>query len=285
MYGIEETLCYNLTRYHMLQIYCHSLEPSTETIFITGANAGLGLETVKALCNESVPYNIIIGSRDYAKGEEAISQLRTGYQQTTSKLSVVQIDVSSDDSIKNAVDNIVNTHGQLDVLINNAGANSGKTIESGELNLRESWDKTWDTNVSGAYVTTSMFMPLLLKSASPRLLSTTSGTSPLVGTERMDAQYAFINASPAAGWPKPLDLSLTDVYRSTKTGLNMMMRQWHRFLKNDDVEVFAVSPGFLATSLGGIGEETLKQVGPDTHITLCLTNKDIARCSRPFHWR
>lgn len=55
---------------------------------------------------------------------------------------MVQIDVSSDNSIKNAVDNIASTHGQLDVLINNAGANFGKTIESGELSLRESWNKT-----------------------------------------------------------------------------------------------------------------------------------------------
>lgn len=128
-------------------------------------------------------------------------------------------------------------------------------------------------------------MPLLLKSASPRLLFITSGTSPLVDTERIDAQYALTNASPAAGWPKSLDLSLTDAHRSTKTGLNMMMGQWHRILKNDDVKVFAVSSGFLATGLWGIGEETPKQVSSDTHITLCLTNKDITRCSRPFHWR
>ena len=235
---------------------------SSETIFITGANTGLGLETVRALCNEPVPYNIIIGSRDYAKGEEAVSQLRREFPQTASSLSAVQIDVTSDDSIKNAVDQIATTHGQLDVLINNAGAVYGTSVLSGEMSLRESWNKSWDTNVTGAHVTTSMFMPLLLKSASPRLLFITSGTAPLAETERTDAHFAFTNASPDAGWPKPLDVNLADAYRSAKTGLNMMMRQWHRTLKNDRVKVFAVSPGFLATNLAGLGPEALKKVRP-----------------------
>ena len=49
-------------------------------------------------------------------------------------------------------------------------------------------------------------------------------------------------------------------YRSAKTGLNMLMREWYRLLKNDGVKVWAISPGFLATGLGGIGAETLKKV-------------------------
>ena len=49
-------------------------------------------------------------------------------------------------------------------------------------------------------------------------------------------------------------------YRSTKTGLNMLMREWTKILKNDGVKVWAISPGFLATGLAGIGPEKLKQV-------------------------
>jgi len=40
----------------------------------------------------------------------------------------------------------------------------------------------------------------------------------------------------------------------------MMMRQWHRILLNDGVKVWAVSPGFSATGLGGVGPEVLKKV-------------------------
>lgn len=39
------------------------------------------------------------------------------------------------------------------------------------------------------------------------------------------------------------------------------MREWSRELKNDGVKVFGISPGFLATSLNGIGAEKLKALG------------------------
>src|ERR1700710_1992395 len=96
---------------------------TAETILITGGNAGLGLEIVRALCKESIPYKIIIGSRDRVKGEEASAQLLKDIPQTRSTLSVVQIDVLSDASIEGAVDYVTTTYGKLDVLINNAGAN------------------------------------------------------------------------------------------------------------------------------------------------------------------
>lgn len=41
----------------------------------------------------------------------------------------------------------------------------------------------------------------------------------------------------------------------------MAFREWVRILGNDGVKVWAVSPGFLATGLAGIGEEKLKQMG------------------------
>jgi NAD(P)-dependent dehydrogenase (short-subunit alcohol dehydrogenase family) len=50
-------------------------------------------------------------------------------------------------------------------------------------------------------------------------------------------------------------------YRSVKTGLNMQMAEWHRILKEDGVKVVAISPGMLATGLGGIGPEALRKMG------------------------
>ncbi|KAK3071594.1 hypothetical protein LTR53_008331 [Teratosphaeriaceae sp. CCFEE 6253] len=104
-------------------------------------------------------------------------------------------------------------------------------------------------------------MPLLFKSDNPRVLFVTSGTSSLVETELTEGIIARINAAPDAGWPKSQQLNPVTSYRSTKTGLNMLMREWHRILRNDPVKVWAISPGFLATGLGGVGAETLKKVG------------------------
>jgi NAD(P)-dependent dehydrogenase (short-subunit alcohol dehydrogenase family) len=50
-------------------------------------------------------------------------------------------------------------------------------------------------------------------------------------------------------------------YRSVKTGLNKVIREWHRILHEDGVKVWAISPGFLATGLGGAGAEALRKMG------------------------
>ena len=234
---------------------------SKPIIFITGANTGLGFEAVKALCQSNTAYEIIVGSRSAEKGESAISSLKQEVPSTTSTLSTVSVDISSDDSIQKAYDTISSRFNKIDILINNAGAGFDRQIQDGTLSVREGWNKTWDTNISGTQVLTTTFMPLLLKSSDPRLMFVTSGTSAVSETERFDVEaFKRINASPATGWPKEAVLNPITCYRSSKTGLNMMMREWHRILKNDGVKVWAISPGFLVTGLGGVGSENLKKV-------------------------
>ncbi len=148
------------------------------------------------------------------------------------------------------------------MLINNGGANFDVEIRDGKMSVREAWNASWDTNVSGTQVLTTNAMPLLLKSSDPRLMFVTSGTSTLTESERTDPPiFSRINASPPGGWPKDMGINPITCYRSSKCGLNMVMREWHRILGNDGVKVWAISPGFLATGLAGIGKEKLKQMG------------------------
>ena len=107
---------------------------------------------------------------------------------------------------------------------------------------------------------TSVFMPLLLQSSNARLLFMTSGTSTLAGSENLALS---VNRHPRKGWPKNnSDGTSSNIaaYRSSKTGMNMMMREWHRILKEDGVKVWCISPGFLATGLGG-NREANKKLG------------------------
>ncbi|KAK5311740.1 hypothetical protein LTR70_008599 [Exophiala xenobiotica] len=233
-----------------------------QIILITGGNAGLGLEAVRALAKTSTPYEIIVGCRTRSKGEDAIKQLQSEFQ-TSSTLSTLQIDLESDDSIEKAVQEITSKHGQLDVLINNGGASFDPQIASGNMSIRDAFNKSWDVNVSGTHVLTHHAVPLLLKAPNPRLMFVTSGTSSMHETiaPDMPPPVKRINASPEAGWPKLAGLNPITTYRSSKTGLNMLMREWARLLKNDGVKVWAISPGFLATGLGGIGQDKLRQMG------------------------
>lgn len=126
--------------------------------------------------------------------------------------------------------------------------------------MRQMWNQSWNVNTVGTQIMTSVFMPLLLQSSNPRLIFMASGTSSLAGTEN----FAFaVNKYSPKGWPKPnFDGTAYDIpaYRSSKTGLNMMMREWYRMLKNDGVKVWCVSPGFLATGLGS-NKEALEKMG------------------------
>lgn len=229
--------------------------------FQTG-NTGLGLEVVKALCKTSTPYEIIIGCRAVSKGESAIESVKKEIPDSSSTLSTLQVDLASDSSIEKAVETISSEHGRLDVLLNNGGANFDVEIQpKGKMTIREAFNASWDVNVSGTHVLTSLAVPLLLKSSDPRLMFVTSGTSTMAETERNDMpNLQRINAAPPKGWPKDSGNNPLTAYRSSKAGLNMVMREWHRILLNDGVKVWCISPGFLATGLAGIGGEQLKKV-------------------------
>ncbi|KAI0599548.1 hypothetical protein F4775DRAFT_115430 [Biscogniauxia sp. FL1348] len=231
-------------------------------ILVTGGNTGLGLEAVKALYKTETPYEIIIGCRTVSKGEAAVESLKKEIAQSPSTLSVIQVDLESDSSLEKAVESISSKYGRLDVLVNNGGASFDGEIRDGKMTLREGFNASWNTNVTGTHVLTTLAMPLLLKSADPRLMFVTSGTSTLTETERLDnPNLVRINTSPPAGWPKPTAGMQLTAYRSSKTGLNMLMREWHRILLKDGVKVWCISPGFLATGLGNIGADKLKQMG------------------------
>lgn len=235
---------------------------SKPIVLITGGNTGLGLAAIKALAQSSTAYKLLIGCRSAQKGEDAIKQLQSEVPDTSSTFSVVQVDVTSDSSIQEAVEYVSSHFGRLDTLINNAGATFDGEFTAGTMTQREVWNKTWDVNVTGSQVMTELFIPLLLKSQDPRLIFITSGTASLTETEdTSNPMLERINATPAKGWPKDPKFARYPAYRSVKSGLNMMMREWYRTLHDDGVKVWTVSPGFLATGMGGVGAETLRKFG------------------------
>ncbi|MCJ1382770.1 hypothetical protein MMC17_005883 [Xylographa soralifera] len=132
----------------------------------------------------------------------------------------------------------------LDALIHNAGA----------MPLREAFARDWDVNATGAHLLTEALVPFLLIADHPsRLLFLTSGTCSLAANERKppycDVEYRA---------PRPRNFAS---YRGCKAGLNMVMREWHRRLSEHGVLVWVVSPGFLATGLGGVGVARLREMG------------------------
>ncbi|KAJ7022907.1 hypothetical protein C8F04DRAFT_1011990 [Mycena alexandri] len=228
---------------------------SPTVVLVTGANNGIGYETVKALLQSDKAYHVLLGSRSLDKGNSAVETLREECPAVTNTVEVVELDLTSDESIERVFAQIKASPGRLDTLINNAGATFDIEFLAGKVSLRECFIKSYDVNLAGTHVLTWTLVPLLLQSADPRLIFVT-GLSNLG-----KASEAYFPTPPqAAGWPKKIDFE-TIGYRCSKVALNMLMLDWNHKLKADGVKVWALGPGFLATGLGGIRDKVVKMGG------------------------
>lgn len=174
-------------------------------------------------------YHVYLGSRSVEKGETALRDLQSrGYKGTA---ELIQLDVTSDDSIKAAVQTVEAAHGKLDVLVNNA-AISGR----GGGSLRELMRDAYDTNVVGAAVMGDAFLPLLKKSSTtPRLVNVSSG----VGSIAMKLDPQSFTHSFFGHWQ----------YGASKAALNFLSACMFVEYK-PDVKVFTFCPGYTVSNLG-----------------------------------
>ncbi|KAF1995814.1 NAD(P)-binding protein [Amniculicola lignicola CBS 123094] len=228
---------------------------SRKIVLVTGANSGIGFETVKAFLLSSNPYHVLAGARTLDKANGAIETLQKECPDSTNTVEPLEVDLNSDLSIENAFAAVETKHGHIDALINNAGATFDLEYLKGTTTLRESFTKAYDTNVAGTNVLTHTFIPLLLKSSDPRLIFVAG-----LANITLASQKYFPTPPLPAGWPKNIDFE-TIGYRCSKVALNMLMVDWNHKLKEDGVKVWCVGPGLLATNLGGGGPELAKRLG------------------------
>jgi NAD(P)-dependent dehydrogenase (short-subunit alcohol dehydrogenase family) len=97
---------------------------SNPIMLITGANTGLGFESVKSLCKSAKPYTILVSGRSIEKANAAVKEIQAELPETTSVLSTIQIDLEDDESISQAFKYVSEKYGRLDVLVNNGGKSS-----------------------------------------------------------------------------------------------------------------------------------------------------------------
>lgn len=206
---------------------------------ITGANKGIGFEVAKQLAN--LGYFVYIGSRDKAKGLEAVEELKAlGF----TDVDTLEIDVTNTQSVENAKEELQSKVPQLDVLVNNAGI-SGAMPQNASIVSLDNVRMVYETNFFGVIQVTQHFLDLLKKSDESRIVNVSSDLGSL--TNHNNPNYPFY------------EVKLT-AYCTSKTSLNAFTVMLAYELKDTNFKVNSVNPGFTATDLNGFaGVQTTGQ--------------------------
>ncbi|WYZ36138.1 hypothetical protein EsH8_XI_000021 [Colletotrichum jinshuiense] len=219
-----------------------------DVALITGGNAGIGEAAVRLLA-KNTKFHVIVGSRRLDSGIELANSLKTqGYS-----VSAIQLDITSDNSISKAIEEIERTHGKLDVLVNNAGVLL-ETQPDAFVSTRDLFLKTFNTNVFGTVALTEAALPLLRKSSHPRLIfvSSTMGSLTVSG----DPNTFFYDSDYKA-------------YDASKAAVNLLAINYARILKPHGGVSNTVCPGLVKTKMSGFIEDgTSAEVGAERIIQL-----------------
>jgi NAD(P)-dependent dehydrogenase (short-subunit alcohol dehydrogenase family) len=211
---------------------------------ITGANKGLGYEAARRLKAEG--HSVYLGARDKGRGTAAAESLGVRF---------VQLDVTDDDSVAAAADDIRRRDGRLDVLINNAGITGGRFKP--EDVTADILRGVYETNVFGVVRVTHAMLPLLRASENPVIVNVASGLGSLAivtDPNRGESRYASL------------------AYASSKSALVMLTVQYAKAFPGFRVNV--VDPGYTATDLNGNSGTQNVTEGTDAMVRMATIAKD-----------
>jgi NAD(P)-dependent dehydrogenase (short-subunit alcohol dehydrogenase family) len=197
-------------------------------VLVTGANKGIGYEIAAGL--GTLGWRVGVGARDEQRREAAVAKLRAAGADAFG----VPLDVTDDASVAAAAGLIEERAGRLDVLVNNAGISGGMpqlptVVDPATVRA------VVETNVIGVIRVTNAMLPLLRRSASPRIVNMSSSVGSLALQTTAGAETGLIAAA----------------YAPSKTFLNAVTVQYAKELHDSNILINAACPGFTATDLNG----------------------------------
>jgi len=195
-------------------------EPESNYVFITGANRGLGLSLVVRFLSGG--FRVFAGVRNPSLDRVA---------NIPPAACLISLDVTSPESINQAVRKTREITSALDILINNAGVHleaEAATLE--ELDLADGHlERTLAVNAFGSLRVTQQFLPLLERGRGKLILNISSEAGSIADCWR-NREFA---------------------YCMSKSALNMQSKLLENYLAPRGFHVRAVHPGWMRTDMGG----------------------------------
>lgn len=179
-------------------------------VLVTGAGTGIGRATARAFAAEGA-WVIAVGRRAEPLGETA-----EGYE----RITPLPADITAEGEPERIVRTVTETHGRLDVLVNNAGI-----VGTGNLG-------TYAREMIDPLLATNLIAPVLLTQAALPVLESSGGV--------------IVNITTSVGqraWPG------NSLYAASKSALELLTRSWAVELAPRGVRVVAVAPGAITTPI------------------------------------
>lgn len=193
-----------------------------KTIYITGADRGLGLALTKVFLEEQ--FKVFAGR--YMADWPELDELQEKYK---NDLVIIPLDVTNQQSVDAAADIIRKQVGNLDVLINNAAAYKDRSEDIfGEFHYEDMMN-LFDTNALGPLRVSKSVVPLLMKGKSKILANISSEAGSLTDSWRKK-EYG---------------------YSMSKSALNMQLTILQNQLEEFGIKVLAFHPGYVRTYIFG----------------------------------
>lgn len=191
---------------------------------ITGATTGIGKATAIYLVNAGY---IVYGA---GRRADKLKELQS------SNVRSLKIDVTDDASMQNAVQQIIEEEGRIDVLMNNAGFGSYGAIEDVSMN-----DARYqlEVNVFGAARLIQLVLPYMRKQQSGKIVNISSIGGKL--------------ALPLGGW-----------YHASKFALEALSDSLRNEVKQFGIDVIVIEPGGVESEWAGIANENLIKNSSDS---------------------
>jgi NAD(P)-dependent dehydrogenase (short-subunit alcohol dehydrogenase family) len=236
------------------------------TVVVTGSTSGLGRAAAEAIAGLGAA--TVLVARSAERAERARSEIAetTGNGAVTVELA----DLSLMSDVRDLGTRLLESHREIHVLVNNAGALFNERRETDE-----GIELTLATNLLSGFLLTNMLLERLRESAPARIVNVSSGGMYTQGISLSNLQWTRgeYNGSRA--------------YARTKRGQVILTELWHQLLEGSQVTVNAMHPGWAATpgveaSLPGFDKvmgpllRTAEQ-GADTIVWLAASAEAAAR--------
>ncbi|RSN03780.1 protochlorophyllide oxidoreductase [Streptomyces sp. WAC 05977] len=202
------------------------------TVFVTGANSGLGLRMSEVLAGKGA--RVLLGCRSPERGAKAREQVRA--VATGEAPELVRLDLADLDSVREAVKKVQElTDGKLDVLVNNAGV-----MATPRGHTKDGFETQFGTNHLGHAVLTWLLMPSLRKGSGARVVTLSSVAATGARIDIADPNFERRMYNPGSA------------YGQSKLANQVFALELDRRLRaaGDDVVSVAAHPGYTWTGLG-----------------------------------